>query len=149
MAEWHEGLTEKQRRFCEAYTANGGNATDAARQAGYAKPRQQGPRLLENVGVVQALETLREETTNAAIATREERQAYWTSVMRGEPDSEGNRPTNSERLRASEILGKAQGDFLERREITGAKGGPVEVEPGQGLSALLAMIDDDSDDRWH
>ena len=132
---WHKGLTEKQRRFVEAFTASG-NATEAARRAGYRYPQAQGAETLRRPAVAAAIEALRAEETAAAIAERHERQAYWTAVMRGEPDAEGNRPTISERLRASEILGKAQGDFIERREVTGQ--GAVELQPGQGLSAILA-----------
>lgn len=138
---WHRGLTEKQRRFCEAYAANGGNATDAARQAGYAKPVQQGPRLLGNVGVQQALEALRQETTSQAIADREERQAFWTSIMRGEPTRDGEAPQIKDRIKAAELLGKSQGDFIERRELTGSGGGAVQIEPGKGISALLAAAE--------
>ena len=78
----------------------------------------------------------RRDQRTLAIADREERQAWWTAVMRGEPD--GTAPTLSERLRASELLGRAQGDFVERREVTGRDGGPIE---GQGLSALLASVE--------
>jgi len=134
MTAWHDGLTEGQRRFCEAFAATA-NATEAARRAGYANPDKQGPRLLENVGVTHALEALRQETTAAATADREERQAFWTSVMRGEP-VDGERPPLRDRLRASELLAKANGDFLERREVTGEA-----IQTGGGLSALLASVD--------
>lgn len=120
---WHEGLTERQRRFVEEFAANGGNATKAAKAVGYAHPTTQGPRMLGNVGVCDAIEALRLETTNDAIVTREERQVFWTRVMRGEekyrdPRSGGMRPYPVDlRLRASELLAKAQGDFVQRREV--------------------------------
>lgn len=119
---WAEGLTEKQRRFCEAYSSNGGNALDAARQAGYKKPDPEGARQLGNARIRAALEKLRESTTNAAIATREERQAFWSKVLR---DSEIDM---KDRLKASELLGKAQTDFINKTEVTGANGGPVVSE---------------------
>ena len=119
---WAEGLTPMQRRFCEVYSANGGNALDAARTAQYAHPEKQASRLLDNVGVRAALEKLRESTTNAAIATREERQAFWSKVLR---DSEIDM---KDRLKASELLGKAQTDFINKTEVTGANGGPVVSE---------------------
>jgi len=31
------------------------------------------------------------------------------------------------RLRASELLGKSEGDFIDRKEITGKDGGPLSV----------------------
>ncbi len=47
-------LTAKQERFVEEYLVSL-NATDAARKVGYAHPTTQGPRLLENVGVMKAI----------------------------------------------------------------------------------------------
>ena len=116
---WHDGLTEKQRRFCEAFAANGGNAMGAAREAGYKQPAVQGAENLEKPSVREALEQLRAEKTNAAIATREERQSFWTAVMR---DSEQEM---KDRLRAAELLGKAHADFLDRHEHSGPNGGPI------------------------
>lgn len=116
---WYDGLTERQRRFCEAYAANGGNAMGAAKVAGYSKPQQQGIVVLESIRVAAALEELRKETTNAAIATREERQSFWTSILRGQtPDGNGELPKFADRLKASELLGRSQADFIERTEGT-------------------------------
>lgn len=112
MSAWHQRLTEKQRRFCEAYSSNGGNAMGAAREAGYARPKQEGARMLENAGICAALELLRQETTNAAIATREERQSFWTAVLRDHAEDMRNR------LKASELLGKSQADFIDRVDAT-------------------------------
>lgn len=49
-------LTPKQQLFVEAYLglANG-NATEAARLAGFRQPRQQGSRLLSNVDIAEAI----------------------------------------------------------------------------------------------
>lgn len=118
---WYEGLTERQRKFCEAYAANGGNATEAARSAGYKHQEVQGSRLLENVKVLSALEALRAETTSTAIATREERQSFWTTIMRSTQEQ------TKDRLKASELLGKSQIDFIERKEITGKEGEPIVI----------------------
>lgn len=120
---WWQGLTEKQRRFVEAFAANGGNGMDAARQAGYSRPKQEGARVLENAGIQAAIERLRLSQTNAAIATREERQAFWTALLRGEEPCEYR-----DRLKASELLGKCQGDFLERRELSWPGGVPLLVQ---------------------
>lgn len=134
---WHEGLTEKQRRFVEAFSANGGNATKAAETAGYKKPHPQGAQTLRNVTVQEAIEALRKETTNTAIMTREERQAYWSRMVRGEemievPNKNGDDPIKvppdfKERLKASELLGRSQGDFIERHEVTGKDGGALRI----------------------
>lgn len=134
--QWHKGLTEKQRRFCEIYAANGGNAMAAARQAGYSQPQVQGRQNLEKALIKEALETLRQETTNSAIATREERQAFWSRVMRGEETEPGDAPpAMKDRLKAAELLGKSQADFIERRDHTSSDGSMsppdrIEIVPG-------------------
>jgi phage terminase small subunit len=108
---WHKGLTERQRKFVETYSSNGGNALQSATVAGYAKPQKISFRLLENVGIQQAIETLRQSETSTAIATRRERQEIWTSIIR-----DVDLPVMA-RLRASELLGKSQGDFIDRVEV--------------------------------
>jgi len=97
---WHDGLTEKQRKFCEAFSSNGGNATAAARVAGYAKPEPQSVETLRNLKVLHAIEQLRQVTTKASIATREQRQSFWTEIMRN-PEEQ-----TRDRLKASELLAK-------------------------------------------
>jgi phage terminase small subunit len=109
---WYDGLTERQRRFCEAYSANGGNALGAAREAGYKRPHPQGALNIQNDTVKKALDLLRQEATSAAIATREERQSFWTTVLRDAEEDMRNR------LKASELLGKSQVDFIERVDAT-------------------------------
>jgi phage terminase small subunit len=108
-------LTEKQRRFVEAYMGEAaGNGTQAARLAGYA-----GTDLtLADV----ASSNLRKPDVAAAIAervaddpaisTRKERQAFLTAVQRGDEPAE-----MPDRLKAVQLLGKMQGDFIERIEI--------------------------------
>lgn len=110
MGAWHDGLTERQRKFCEAYAQNGGNALAAARAAGYKKPKYQGSENLEKPGIIDALEALRQATTSAAIATRYERQSFWSTVLRNGAEE------TKDRLKASELLGRSQADFIERVE---------------------------------
>lgn len=45
------------------------------------------------------------------VASRDDREIFWTKMMLDPACSE------TTRLRASEMLGKAQGDFVEKREI--------------------------------
>ncbi|KAF0189317.1 MAG: Terminase small [Desulfobulbaceae bacterium] len=121
---WNEGLSERQRKFVEAYSANGGNALAAATVAGYSKPHPQGAENLQKPTIQKAIEALRLTTTNDAIATREERQRTWTALMRNEL------LTPMERMKASELLGKAQGDFIDRVEnnVSGNAGGVWTVQ---------------------
>ena len=111
-------LNAKQRAFVAAYA---GNATEAARAAGYSEKtaRVQGSQLLTNPAIVAAIRERENKALRPHIATREERQAFWTSVMKdAELDLNG-------RLKASELLGKSEADFTDK--VAGADGGPLEI----------------------
>jgi phage terminase small subunit len=107
-------LTERQKKFCERYAANGGNATEAATFAGYAHPQSQGERMLKNVDVSDYIKTLTQPEQNKRIATAIDRQEFWTSLMY---DTEIEA---KDRIKASELLAKSQGDFIKRVELSGA-----------------------------
>lgn len=107
-------MTPKQSAFVDYYAASG-NATEAARLAGYAKPHPQGAENLLKPTIQQALAERNKEVSQSRIATIKERQEFWTAVLRGqEPDAE-----MKDRLKASELLGKCHGDFIDRVESTG------------------------------
>lgn len=105
-------LNAMRQAFVEAFC---GNATEAALKAGYS-PRSaysQGQRLLKNDEVKAAIAERNAPASSARIATREERQAFWTSVMRDPAEK------MQDRLRAAELLGKSECDFAERVEVSG------------------------------
>ena len=119
-------LTEKQRRFVEAFMGSAkGNATQAARLAGY----NGGDETLRNVGsrnltkphIQEAIGARVDADEDGLIATREDRQRWWSEVMR---DSTVDM---KHRLRASELLGKTQADFVERQEVTHSGAAQVQV----------------------
>lgn len=108
-------LTEKQRKFVEAYMGPAkGNATEAARMAGYSGNENTlgvtGLRLLRNAKITEAVEE--RQKADPLVADREERQRFWSTVMRDESAD------MKDRLKASEILGKSQADFTEKVDIT-------------------------------
>ena len=119
-------LTVLQQRFCKLYDGNG---IETAKKAGYkgnrsvlagiARKNLQDPRI---VAIIQDQQKRDAED----IADREERQRFWTRVMRGRAretvytrngKSVIRAPKMSDRLKAAELLGKCQCDFVERREI--------------------------------
>lgn len=111
-------LTAKQRRFVEAYT---GNATAAAIAAGYSEKtaRFMGHENLTKpyiLAEIKARDTIR---STPLIASRAERQQFWSSVMRDKDQQ------MRDRLKAAELLGKSEADFVERQEITGRDGAPL------------------------
>ena len=107
-----KGLNERQRKFVERYMAHG-NGTMAAIEAGYSEARAAATasRMLATNGkIIKAIED--RQRSDPLIATREERQRFWTRVMNGEEAD----ATMSDRLRAAELLGKTGGDFTERSD---------------------------------
>ena len=107
-------LTAKQKAFVEAYT---GNATEAAKLAGYSEVTaySSGQRLLKQPQIAEAIRAREQERQAPNIADREQRFAFWTSIMRDTNES------TRDRLRASELLAKAEGDFLDRVEVESQK----------------------------
>ena len=111
-------LTAKQRRFVEAYD---GNARKAAIAAGYSEKTadaigRENLRKPTILAEIKARETVR---CTPLIASRAERQQFWSSVMRDKDQQ------MRDRLKAAELLGKSEADFVERQEITGRDGAPL------------------------
>ena len=104
-------LTPKQKAFSDNYIANGGNATDAARKAGYKKPEVQGyenirkPNISAYIANKQAELDRRNGTDTMSLADIQKRRAM---IARGEvKDSFGFIPAFSEQLKAMSDLEKA------------------------------------------
>ena len=128
-------LTEKQKRFCDEYLIDC-NATQAAIRAGYSEngAEVRGNELLRNSKVKAYIDELMNEKRKPTIATQDEVLEYLTSVLRGE--SQGNeivvegtgngfsqaremqkRPSEKERMKAAELLGKRYGTFVEQIKV--------------------------------
>lgn len=106
-------LNERQRRFVEAYCGPAmGNATEAARQAGYKFPDVQGARLLGHVSVKAAILELSEKVRSAAILTVEQCKELLSRIAQ-DPEVEPK-----DQISAIDKLLKASGAYLERREVT-------------------------------
>lgn len=105
-------MNQRKRAFCEAYLISG-NATDAAREAGYSprSARSIGQRLLTFDDVREYLERRNQEISAANTAQMEEVRQFWTATMR----DENMKP--ADRLKASDLLAKTCGAFLERVEV--------------------------------
>ena len=107
-----------QERYVKFYN---GNHVEACKQAGYKNPEASAAKNAQLPYLQQAIRA-RENNTHyrkKAIATRKERQAFWTSTMTNEQEAMSNR------LRASELLGKSEADFIERVEHSV---GPNEID---------------------
>lgn len=103
-------LTIKQERFVESY-ARCLNASQAAREAGYS-PRTApfiGAENLKKPQIVAALQT--RGLNNSLIASREELQEFWSQVTKSDEHDLVHR------LKASELLGKSLGAFIDRQKV--------------------------------
>ena len=106
-------LTPKQKQFTEYYAASG-KGSESVRKAGYAHKNAdiEASRLLANPSVFDYLSSLTHAQSANRIASAIERQEFWTAVMRC------NEFNIEARLKASEILAKAQGDFVHKLEVS-------------------------------
>src|SRR5699024_2347603 len=125
------------RRFVQAYDGNG---TKAACEAGYSGSdsvlRVTASRLLTNDNVVAAIQTRQTVEEQPLIADRQRRQQFWSKVMQ---DNDEDMRT---RLRASELLGRSEGDFIDRHEHSGNDGGAIlidAIERGRRIAGLVSL----------
>lgn len=128
-------LNHKQKQFYKEWLIDA-NATQAAIRAGYSKKTaySQGQRLLKNVEGQEYLAELMAEKESELIASQDEVLKYLTSVMRGKSQSteivvEGigdgcseartvlKEPSEKERLKAAELLGKRYGLYTDKVEL--------------------------------
>jgi phage terminase small subunit len=132
-------LTLKQRKFIAAYD---GNASEAARKAGYSKKTYPfiGAENLKKPQIAEALAARESKQTKKLIADREARQQFWSETMLAK------RREMQDRLRASELLGKSEGDFLDRvqHDVTGNLAELVQAAVSQlttaGISPIAAAV---------
>lgn len=140
-------LTEKQKRFCEEYLIDL-NAVQAAIRAGYSEKTArfasqwinernlQKPTSKYIPEMREYIDSRLEELHNERTADAQEVVEYLTSVMRGESKSEEivlkgvgkgsqkiekvqKKPSEKDKLKAAELLGKRFGMFKERVELDG------------------------------
>lgn len=145
-------LTEKQERFIDYYIELG-NATEAARRAGYSEKtaKQIGSENLTKLDFF--IKERLKELEDARIAKAEEVLKYLTSVMRGEETEEvvvvegagdgmsearivSRQVSAKERIRAAELLGKRYALFTDKVDM--------DVDVGtERLDSILRQLKDD------
>ena len=135
-------LTKQQQLFVSSYA---GDIIEAMQVAGYegdpAKLELKGKKLLSDPLIIEAIKnrTIYHRTQERAIATREERQEFWTSIMKNHdphakevpdtvmdpktgismpnPDKDRDIPL-AMRIKATELLGKSEADFVDKVDMT-------------------------------
>ena len=128
-------LKGKRERFCIEYSKTG-NAKLAYMKAGYKYKNENvakslGSRLLSKDDVKQRLKELSDEVKNENIASIQEIQEFWTKVLRNEEVEEVVGVTEGgpfrmskdcnikDRIKAAELLGRVNGLFLDKVEVSG------------------------------
>ena len=130
-------MTDKQKRFCEEYLIDC-NATQAAIRAGYSTKTAYsiGVENLKKPEIKNYIDEKMKELQSKTIASAEEVLEYLTSVVRGESSGteiviEGigdgcseartmiKKPSEKDRLKAAELLGKRYALFTDKTDITG------------------------------
>ena len=129
-------LTEKQKRFCDEYLIDL-NATQAAIRAGYSErsARQIAERNMTKDDIQKYIKERMSEKEKQLIADQDEVLKYLTSVLRGESTAqeiviEGTgdgcseaktmekAPSEKERLKAAELLGKRYALFTDKVTVS-------------------------------
>lgn len=130
-------MTPKQKRFCEEYLVDL-NGTQAAIRSGYSVKTagSQAEQLLKKLEIREYIDEQMQKMQKQTIASAEEVMEHLTSVLRGESVSEEimvegcgegisqvvhvqKKPSEKDRLRAAELLGKRYGLYTDKTQIDG------------------------------
>lgn len=124
-------LTPKQKRFCDEYLVDL-NATQAAIRAGYSKKtaRQIGEQNLSKLVIRSYIDARMAEKESSLIASQEDVLKTLSNILSGEEVGTVLRgvgkgaqvidqapPSNADKIRAAEILGKYYKLFTDRQEV--------------------------------
>ena len=107
-----KNLTQMQKLFCEEYVKTG-EIKQSALNAGYSKDFacSKACKLLEKPLVKDYIKLLNKKTDKNNIMSIEEIQRFWTQTIQNEDESLPNR------LRASDLLTRSQGGFIDKKEV--------------------------------
>lgn len=102
-------LTRKWELFVAAYDGDIGKAADSAGlNRSYARRL-----MVTNPNIMAHIRARQDEENAPLIATRQDRQRFWTETMKSDEES------MRDRLKASELLGKSEADFTEKVDLGG------------------------------
>lgn len=143
------GLTDRQKRFCDEYLIDL-NGTQAAIRAGYSRKsaRQSADKNMSNGDIRKYIDDRMKEKEKELIADQDEVLKYLTMVLRGKSQSEivvvenigdftsearliQKAPDEKERLKAAELLGKRYNLFSDKMKVDVAM--PVVISGGEDL----------------
>jgi hypothetical protein len=121
-------LTPKQEAFCQAFIRL--NDQSAAYREAYVasgmKPMSVNAlasRLMAKVHIRSRVAELRKAIESSSIMTAKELQEWWSQSVKGEHVDADYR----DQLKASELLGRSKGVFVDRQQLSGPDGGPLDM----------------------
>ena len=126
-------LSTKRQMFVDLYD---GNAAATAKLVGYAYPSVEGNRLFNDPAVIAALDERDHNKHKNNIASREERQAFWTTVMRNDNVAMGDR------LKAADSLGRSEADFVDRMKLEIGLGEELKKLSDDDIRNKIKMLED-------
>ena len=139
-------LTPKQKAFADYYIETG-NATVAAKRAGYSKKTAAviGTENLIKPNIKQYIDERLKEIEDKRIAKGEEVLQYLTKVMRGEEkDQFGLDASLQDRTKAAELLGKRYRLFVDKVE----RDTNLNVNSTDKLDSILGQLRERNRDEW-
>lgn len=121
-------MNERQKNFCDQYILSGGNASEAARKAGYSKKtaRVIGQENLLKPAIRESIDDRLKELESERVADAQEMMELLTSIARGKITEQvvtanGKKFTTpakiADRIRAAEDLLKIYGAFKEKLDV--------------------------------
>jgi phage terminase small subunit len=110
MADTPRRLTLRQERFVLEYIATG-NATEAARLAGYANPNMHSARMIANDRIATEIEARR----SVVVEDLEAKIARYVAALEKEAEDGDN--NESSRIRSLELLLKVAGGFAPQEQV--------------------------------
>ena len=110
MADTQRRLTLRQERFVLEYIATG-NATEAARLAGYANPNMHSARMIANDRINAEIQARR----SVVVEDLEAKVARYVAALEKEAEDAGN--NESSRIRSLELLLKVAGGFAPQEQV--------------------------------
>lgn len=107
------GLTERQEQFARLYATGTVTQTEAARQAGYANPRQFAVELMQNESILERIRELKEELSIKFEVTFENHVKKLSEIR----DAALDKGNFTAAVAAEKARGQAAGLYVSRQEI--------------------------------
>lgn len=122
---WYDNLTEKQHKFVEAYVGQAkGNATQAARLAGYSIPERSGHENIKKRKILEAIEAYRQQMQQDGeypMVTPDRIHREWLTLLDDQSTSK------TEKITLLRDAARSNAMFTDKLEHSGSVGGQIVI----------------------